>query len=52
MIFLKNYPATWKVDEINDFCKAYGKIDEEKDDEGKPKVDQDGKVIKKIYPEI
>jgi len=42
MIFFKNYPVTWKVRDIHDFCKAYGKIDDEKDDEGKPKLNEDG----------
>lgn len=42
MIFLKNYPVTWKVDDIHDFCKAYGKIEDEKDEDGKPKLNEDG----------
>jgi len=52
MIFLKNYPITWKVDDIHQFCKAYGKVDDEKDDDGKPRLNQDGTNVKKIYTEI
>lgn len=42
----------WKVDDIHDFCKAFGKIDDEKDDEGKPKLNENGSSVKKIYTEI
>ena len=51
MVFLKNYPATWREEEIYNFVKAFGEIDSEKDDTGKPVV-ENGKTVRKIYCEM
>ncbi len=40
MIFLKNFPVTWKVEEVYNFCKAYGEIDIEFDDNKQPVKDE------------
>lgn len=51
MVFLKNFPITWKQEDIYDFVKAFGEIDTEKDDNNKPLV-KDGKTVRKIYVEM
>lgn len=51
MVFLKNYPITWREEEIYNFVKAFGEIDSEKDDNGKPVV-ENGKTVRKIYCEL
>lgn len=52
MIFLKNFPPTWKNKEVYEFCKAYGEIEIEKGEDGKPRKDEDGNTIHKVYCEI
>lgn len=52
MIFLKNFPPTWKAKQVYEFCKAYGEIEIEKEEDGKPKKDEDGNTAHKVYCEI
>ena len=42
MIFLKNFPVTWKITEVYNFCKAFGEIDIEFDDNRQPVKDEQG----------
>jgi len=52
MIFLKNFPPTWKLDEVYNYCKAFGEIDIELDDNRQPVKDETGNQVRKIYIEM